>query len=414
MTTLLLVIGLSLGISFLCSVLEAVLLSISHAQVALLTERGHPAGPVLARMRRSIDEPIAAILTLNTIAHTVGAAVSGAIALEVFGSRWMAAFSAVLTLLILVLSEIIPKTLGARHAAALAPATARILQLMVLAMRPVLVPLRVLSRLLGAEQHGRRTVSRSELEVLAAIGRREGQLDDVEWQVMTNMLNLREVSVAEVMTPRTAIVAVPVTATLPEVQAVMLDTGFLRLPVYREGIDDVVGIVLARDLLRALRSGTRDLPALMRDPLFVPRTRRVEPLIGDMRRQRIKMAIVMDEYGGTEGLVTLEDLVEEIVGEIQDEHEADPVPLERVGPDEIRASGAVALAELAELFDLELPTERYDTVGGYIFGELGRLPQVGDAVAVPGGTVEVLAMDRRRVAQVRVRVRHASAEGGGE
>ncbi len=404
MTTLLAVVSLSLGVSFVCSVLEAVLLSVSHAYVALLEDQGDPTGPLLAKMRRQIDEPIAAILTLNTIAHTVGAAVSGALALQVFGNQWMAAFSAVLTLLILVLSEIIPKTLGARYWQRLAPLTARTLQVMIVAMKPLLVPLSVLNRLIGAGGHGQSTVSRAELEILAEVGRREGQIDESEWQVMANVMRLREVDVNAAMTPRTAIVAIPSSISAAAAQSVMLDTGFLRLPVYSESVDHIVGIVLARDLWRAMRLGDREITSIMREPLFVPETRRVESLIREMRARRIQMAIVLDEYGGTAGLVTLEDLVEEIVGEIEDEHESGPLPYERIGPHEVLANGGASLAELADDLALELPVDLYDSIGGFVFGQLGRLPKVGDTVPFEGGHVKVLAMDKRRVARVSLRI----------
>lgn len=403
MTTLLLVISLSLGISFICSVLEAVLLSVSHAYVALLEDRGDPAGPLLARLRQSIDEPIAAILTLNTIAHTVGAAVSGAIALQVFGSAWMVAFSAVLTLLILVLSEIIPKTLGARYWKRLAPITARVLQVMIVGMKPLLAPLSVLNRFIGAGGHGKHTVSRAELEILAEIGRREGQIGESEWQVVSNVMRLREIQVTEVMTPRTSIVAIESTATLHEAQTLMLDTGFMRLPVFDEDIDQIIGVLLARDLFRAIRSGTGTVATIFREPLLVPESRFVESLIAEMRRQRIQMAVVLDEYGGTAGLVTLEDLVEEIVGEIEDEHETGLVPFERTSPSDVQAAGAVALAELADFLSVELPVSVYDSIGGFVFGELGRLPVVGDEVSFEGGVVRVLSMDGRRVARVNIR-----------
>jgi putative hemolysin len=375
MTTLLAVVSISIGISFLCSILEAVLLSVSHAYVALLEDRGDPAGPLLTKLRRQIDEPIAAILTLNTIAHTVGAAVSGALALDVFGSKWMAAFSAVLTLLILVLSEIIPKTLGARYWQQLAPLTARVLRVMIIGMRPVLVPLSVLNRLIGAGGHGQASVSRAELEILAEVGRREGQIDDAEWQVVANVMRLRDVVVNEVMTPRTAIVAIPTSTTVLEAQAVMLDTGFLRLPVYNESVDNIVGILLARDLWRSLRLGERTITSIMREPMLVPETKRVEALIPEMRARRIKMAVVLDEFGGTAGIVTFEDLVEEIVGEIQDEHESGPLPYERISPSEVLANGGASLAELANELDLELPVELYDTIGGYVFGQIGHCPR---------------------------------------
>ena len=400
MTTLLLVIGISLGISFLCSVLEAVLLSISHSYVAILQDRGHPAGDLLARMRANIDEPIAAILTLNTIAHTVGAAMGGAIALEVFGDKWIALFSAVLTLVILVFSEIIPKTLGATWWEKLAPTAARVLRWMILVMKPVLIPLAWFSRLITPRGEKGSTVSRAELEVLAEIGRREGTIDQAEWQVMSNVMNLDEVSAGQVMTPRTRIVAVPIRATLEEAQAVMMETGLLRLPVYDATIDRVVGVLLARDLWKAQSRGVQSLSEVVREPTFVPESKPVERLIREMRQKRIKMAIVLDEYGGTAGLVTLEDLIEEIVGEIQDEHEPEMLPFEEAMEGEVRIGASVAVTEVNERFDLSLPEGEYETVGGYVFGMLGRVGEVGDEVVIPGGVLRVTAMDGRRIDRV--------------
>ena len=400
MTTLLLVVGISLGISFICSILEAVLLSISHSYVAVLQERRHPVGDLLARLRANIDEPIAAILTLNTMAHTVGASVGGAIALEIFGNRWIALFSAVLTLVILVFSEILPKTIGATFWQGLAPSAARVLRWMILLMKPILLPLALFNRLITPKRARGSTVSRAELEVLAEIGRREGTLDQEEWEVMTNVMNLEDVRVGQVMTPRTQVVAISVDSSLGEAQRVMLEDGHLRVPVYEDNIDRVVGVLLARDLWKAALNGVTDLREVIREPTFVPESKKVEDLIREMRQRRIKMAIVLDEYGGTAGLVTLEDLIEEIGGEIQDEHEIEPLSFEEEVAGEVRIHGAVSVSEFNERFGLAVPEESYGTVGGYVFGRLGRIPVVGDEVEITGGVLRVLAMDGRRIDRV--------------
>lgn len=400
MTTLVAVIGLSLALSFLCSILEAVLLSTTHAFVGVLEERGERAGRILAHMRERIDEPIAAILTLNTIAHTIGASVGGALALQVFGSQWVALFSVLLTLAILILSEILPKTIGATYWQALARPTAYVLSAMIFVMKPILIPLSLISRLISPQGERRPTVSRAELEVLAEIGRREGALDEEEWQVVTNIMNLDRVRVGEVMTPRTQIVAVPVDSTVEHAKHVMITEGHLRMPVYEETIDRVVGILLARDLWSADLEGVTDLRTVMRAPRFVPASKPVEDLIREMRRERIKMSIVLDEFGGTAGLVTLEDLIEEIVGEIQDEHEIEPPPFEQAKHGEVYVAGNVAVWEVNERFELDLPEDLYDTIGGFVFGELGRVARVGDEVRVPQGRFRVETMDGRRIARL--------------
>ena len=195
------ILGLSLGTSFICSILEAVFLSVSRSYIALLKERGEWAGEWLEQAQEHVDEPIAAILTLNTIAHTVGATLSGAIVQEEFGEALLTAFTVALTLAVLILSEIVPKTIGARHWRRLVKPTAYILRVMVFVMKPILWPLGWISRHLTPKGE-QTTVSRDELEVLTEIGRREGTLDEDEWQVMKRVIRLDEVSVGEVMTPR--------------------------------------------------------------------------------------------------------------------------------------------------------------------------------------------------------------------
>ncbi|MEE8166145.1 MAG: hemolysin family protein [Myxococcota bacterium] len=397
---LLLVVGLALAISFLCSIMEAVLLSVRHSYIGVMRERGERVADLLARMREDIDEPIAAILTLNTIAHTVGATVGGALALQGFGDRWIALFSAFLTLAVLIFSEIIPKTIGATYWKQLAKPVAYTIRSLIVVMKPILIPLAYLNRLITPRGEREPTISRGELEVIAEIGRKEGTIDEEEWEVVTNIMNLDRVKVGDVMTPRTSVVAIPRAATIEEAKGVMLDEGHLRVPVYEESIDQVVGVVLARDLWRADREGVKDLRSIIRPPRFVPASKPVEDLMREMRSERIKLAIVLDEFGGTAGLVTLEDLIEEIVGEIQDEHEAEPLPFEEVGEGEVWIDAAMPIYEINERLDLSLPEDLQDTIGGFIFAGLGRIAKVGDEIQVDGGRFRALLIDGRRIDRV--------------
>jgi putative hemolysin len=309
----------------------------------------------------------------------------------------MAAFSAALTVAVLLFTEIVPKTLGATFWPQLSKVSAYTLRGMIVVMKPLLIPIGVFSRLIAGNS-SRPSISRAEIEVLAEIGRREGTLDEDEWQVVSNVIRLDEVAVGEVMTPRTDMIAVSLDASVEEAKDVMLEEGHLRLPVYRDSLDQIEGILLARDLWQADRDGKKEIRPLLRPPHFAPASKPVEDLIPEMRRQRNKMAIVLDEFGGTAGLVTLEDLIEEIIGEIQDEHETDEpedfFPLENGS---VRVWGGVALREAADELDLELPDEQYDTLGGYVFGRLGRLARVGDVVAVTNGEFRVTRMRGRRI-----------------
>ena len=394
---LLLVVGVSLSISFLCSILEAVLLSLNHSFIALMRSRGHRAGDILHRMKRKIDEPIAAILTLNTIAHTVGAAWGGAIAGRVFGNLWIGVFAAALTFAVLVLSEIIPKTLGATFCNQLAAPTAHLLRFMVIAMKPVLVPLGVLSRWIRPAGKARAAISRAEIGALAELGRQEGAIDEEEFQVMSNVMQLDEIAVGEVMTPRIDMVAVPVDATVREAMDVMLDRGKLRLPVYEGNLDRIVGILLARDLWRAAREGIAGVREVARPVRFAPDSKPVEELIREMRAERTKMIIVLDEFGGTAGLATLEDLIEEIVGEIQDEHEGDePRDFRTMEDGRVVVWGGTPVKDVQDRLGIELG-EEFDTVGGFVFGALEGVGKAGDSVETPVGRFQILKVRRRRI-----------------
>jgi putative hemolysin len=352
----------------------------------------------LQKLQQRIDEPISAILTLNTIAHTVGASMGGALALQQFGEEWIAIFSVLLTLAILLLSEILPKTVGATFWKELASPSAYVLRGLVLLMKPVLAPLSFFSGLITRRRAKQSTVSRAELEVLAEIGRREGTLDEEEWRVVTNVMNLDKVTVGEVMTPRTDMVAVPVGASVTEAKDLMLDEGHLRLPAYEGSLDRIAGVLLARDLWQADREGVTEIRGLLRPVSFAPDSKAVEDLILEMREKRINMIIVVDEFGGTAGLATLEDLIEEIVGEIRDEHEADePVSFQSLGAGAMRVWGAVPLREVNETLDLALPEDRFDTLGGFVFGSLNRVAEVGDEVKVDGGSFRVVKMQGRRI-----------------
>lgn len=397
---LFLVVGIALATSFMCSIMEAVLLSMSHSFVAVLQRQGDRAGAMLAAMRAEIDEPIAAILTLNTIAHTVGAAMGGAIALEVFGNEWIALFSALLTLAVLLFSEIVPKTIGARYWKSLARPVAYLLRGLMFAMKPLTVPLSLINRLITPRGRKDPTVSRGELEVLAETGRREGTIDEHEWHVMSSVINLDRVKVSAIMTPRTRIIAVPLDAPIAVAKSIFLNEGHSRLPVYEESIDRIVGVVLARELWRAEREGAGGISAILRQPQFVPASKSVEDLLHELRDAQTKLAVVVDEFGGTAGIVTVHDILEEIVGELREEHDGGAA-FRPIGPTETHIDGTVSLRELNRRLAVDIRgDDEYDTLGGFIQSGLGRIAKPGDVLEVTGGRFRVLEMEGRRIARV--------------
>jgi CBS domain containing-hemolysin-like protein len=245
--------------------------------------------------------------------------------------------------------------------------------------------------------------SPEELRLIVEQSQEGGAIPAQDADLIEGVFEFSEKNAREVMTPRTEVVAMPIDATLEEALAIVEENAFSRYPAYDESIDNIVGVVLAKDLLRVLRQSPPGftIAAVMRDVHVVPGSREVEEVLADFKRLKEHMAVVLDEYGGTAGIVTMEDLLEEIVGEILDEHD-DPVP-----PDappsaggEVLIPGSLNIDELNERFGLSVPDDDYTTIGGFIFGSLGRLPIVGDRVTAGGGVFVVREMAGRRIETV--------------
>ena len=256
-----------------------------------------------------------------------------------------------------------------------------------------------------------RVHSPEELRMLVEQSRKTGGLGAGDARLLEGVFEFSEKNAREVMTPRTAIVALPAEASLAEAADRVAAAGRSRYPVTGESLDDVVGIVHAKDILRGLLSGSEaPVQGIARPAFFVPGTREVEDVLADMKRQKVHLAIVLDEFGGTAGLVTMEDLLEEIVGPIYDEYDQAPPTATAgvaggVGSGEGGVpivAGSTEIAEVNRLLRLQLDDADYTTIGGLIFGRLGRLPKVGDRVNLQGATFEILEMDGRRVGRVRV------------
>jgi len=250
-----------------------------------------------------------------------------------------------------------------------------------------------------------RVHSRGELLLLVDRAREVGKVEQDEHAMISGVFELTRTMATEVMTPRPDIVAVPLDAKLDDIVQVTSRSGHSRLPVYEESLDKVVGIVLVKDILPLAATGQHenfDLSSVMREPYFVPDTKSVDDLLAEFRRMKVHMAVVVDEFGGTDGVVTLEDLIEEIVGEIYDEHDVARPMVTVTSAGEILIDGGAPIDEVNQRFRLTLPVEDYDTLGGFILGELGHVPKPGDTVEVEGAELVVKTVDERRVRYVRL------------
>lgn len=324
MTLLLIYLFLALGVSFVCSVLEAVLLSVNPSYVAMLKEQEHPVADLLSDLKTDVDRPLSSILSLNTIAHTIGAAGVGAQAQIVFGSAYVTATSIVLTLLILILSEIIPKTIGATYWRNLAPVSARLLKGMIVALYPLVVLSKMITRWLSRGPKDP-TFSREEFSAMAEQGLREGIIEDKESRIFRNLMRFETVRVRDIMTPRTVVISYPETTTIRELEEDLEQLRFTRIPVYGEGKDDITGYVLKQDMLIQLARDNHDMPLkdMKRKMLIIPEMIHLRDLFERLLERQEHIAVAVDEYGGFSGVVSMEDVVETLLGmEIMDEVDA--------------------------------------------------------------------------------------------
>ncbi len=330
---------------------------------------------------------------------------------DVIATHGVAAIIAfmIITFLHIVLGELAPKAIALLHPEQTSRWVAQPLILFTIATNPFIWILNgtanAILKLLGARPPTEleRVHSPEEIMMLVEQSRKTGTLGAQDARMIEGVFEFTEKNARDVMTPRTAIVGLPVDATLDAAADAVANAGRSRYPVYRETLDDVVGTVHAKAVLAGLRRDPQAaVETVMRPTFFVPGTREVEDVLADMKRQKVHMAIVLDEFGGTAGLVTMEDLIEEIVGQIYDEYDRPPDAAAAPAADAAPVfAGSTEIRDVNEALGLALDDSNYTTIGGLVFGMLGRLPAVGDKVPVKGGVFEIVEMERRRVGKVR-------------
>jgi putative hemolysin len=333
---------------------------------------------------------------------------------QVAGGAALVVVTILLSAFTIVFAELVPKTLALAHTDRFAIVLAGPVDVVGRFLGPVVSLLTWLTRVVaagfGADVQKRAQISTEELKLIVERGGEEGILEAEEEQMISAVIELGERRLHEIMVPRTEMTTLLVSATLDEALDTFIQSGHSRVPVYKRTIDEIVGVLYAKDLLPFLKgngpSRRPDWRRLLRAPLFVPESMSIDDLLHMLQRRKVHLAIVLDEYGGTAGMVTIEDLIEEIVGDIQDEYDAEEPMTVRLSDSEARIDGRVSVDELADMFDMDLSSledsEEYDTVGGLIYHRIGGVPRPGDKIELDdqGLTLTVESTDGRRVAKV--------------
>ena len=419
---------------------EIALVSIRRSRVDQLVDEDRPGA---RRVRRLLDDP-GRFLAVSQIGVTFIGFLASAFAAVSLSQQLASALASagldgstadglgllvvtiVLSLLTIVFAELVPKSLALAYAERVALVLSVPLDLLGRLLSPLVAVLTGLTRAVirpfGASVNSEAQITAEELRLIVERGGEQGILEAEEEQMINAVIELGDRRLHQVMVPRVDIIGLNANATFDAAIDLIIDGGHSRVPVYENSVDEVVGILYAKDLLPFLKSDATARPSLrslLRAPVFVPESLSIDDLLHEFQRRKVHIAIVLDEYGGTAGLVTIEDLLEEIVGEIQDEYDAEEPLVEMIGEHLARVDGRSAIEDLLEICDLRTELEdqdEYDTVGGLVYHRIGGIPQVGDEVRVGGLHLTVESTDGRRVAKVLVElevpVADESAEDG--
>jgi CBS domain containing-hemolysin-like protein len=374
-----------------------------------MAEQGDHAARLVVRLHEDPNAYLSTILTVNNLAVIMASTVTTLIVTENWGRGAEAIATAVLSVVVLVACEILPKSLALRFNERVARLVAGPVTWLTWLLRPLVSLLTRLSGLLvGLIARGGAVrgpfVTEEELKMILAVGEREGVVEEEEREMISGILELTDKVVREIMVPRVDVIGVEVKCTVDDVMRLVTEHGHSRIPLYEDTIDNVVGLIYAKDLLRVCNTDQRpSLREVAREPYFTPELKKAGELLIEMRQKKVHMAVVVDEYGGTAGIITIEDLIEEIVGDIRDEYDAiEAEEIQFLSDREALVNARVPLDDVKSLLHLPIEDVEADTIGGLVYERLGSIPKAGDTVQIGDVTIRVESVRRQAIRTLRI------------
>lgn len=400
-----------LGLSAMFSASETSLMSLNKFQLQqMLDSKARGA----RRVQHLLSDPgklLSGILIGNNLVNIGASSILTSLAIDLFGSTGVGIATGVMTLLILMFGEITPKQLAAQKSDRVALRLAPFVQVVVTVTTPAIFLLNLITgfmiRLLGGEtDRNQPNITEAELKTIINVSHREGVLGTGDKEMINNIFDFRNAKAGEVMVTRTYITGLSVDTGFDEMLRVINESQYSRIPVYEETMDHIVGILYVKDLLALKPEEIRDfdLRQFMREPAFTYEFKSVKELFEEMRDERNHMMVVLNEYGGTEGIITIEDLVEEIMGEIEDEYDTESPEVENLEPGEYRVNGTLKLNDASRLTGLKIESDDFDTIGGFLIGQVDRLPEVGEVIEYDNCRFVIERIDRNRIGKIRITI----------
>ena len=399
------VLALVAGAALLASA-EVSITRMSRFRAYHFQEEGKRGANAMVRIAENPARYLNVVLLLTLLTQLGGTTLAGVVAIRHLHHLGELIATGAMTLILFVFAEVSPKTFTVQHTDRVALRVAPFIVALAAAVGPLAAGLIRLSNVLlpGAGLPQGPFVTEQEIRAMAEVASEDKSIEEGEADLIHSIFEFGDTLVREVMVPRPDMVAAPIASGVQQVLDLMLKHGYSRIPVFGDTIDQIEGVVYAKDLLRHLHAGKDTVPIdkIMREPYFVPDSKKVSDLLREMQQRRVHIAIVLDEYGSTAGLVTIEDLLEEIVGEIADEYDREEPEIETVDPDTFRVAGRMSIDDLNELLEADLPHDEWDTVGGLMYGLLGAVPTQGETVSFENLTFTAEKVQGRRIAKVLI------------
>lgn len=382
---------------------EIALISLSKSKIKQLVKQKKRGSETLEKIREDPHKLLINIAIANNIVNIFGASFATAIAIDLFGNKGVGIATGVMTFLILTFGEIIPKTMATKHTERIALFAAKPLFILEILFSPIIKLFELLTKLFtkrGREQQ----ITEEEIKTMISLGQEEGAINKIEEEMIHKIFNFDDIHAWEVMTPRTDITALEIGTSQKEILETVQESGFSRIPIYEEDIDHIVGILYTKDLIKYIKSKRKiNLKNIMRPVLFIPKNKRIDSLLKEFQNKKIHIALVVEEHGGIEGLVTLEDLLEEITGEIFDETDNEEKLIRKIDRNKYIIKGSAELDIINKKLRIALE-EREDsnTISGLILDHLERIPKKNDKLELNGIKIKIKKVDRQRIEEIEL------------
>ncbi len=388
---------------------ETALISLNRFRVRKLVEAGDKNADILERLLENPDKLLATILVGNNLVNIAAAAIATSLAMTFFGRAGIGVATGVMTLLVLVFGEITPKGFATKNAEKISLGVARPIDLLVKILYPIVEVLEIVTnpllKILGGETQKRTPfITEEELRMLVDVSEEEGVIEKEEAEMIESVFEFGDTAVVEVMTPRVDMECIEMGVDINEAIHLVVESRHSRIPVFEENIDKIVGVLYSRDLLGLLKDGRLEthIRDAMRSTYFVPETKKLDDLLREFQKKKIQVALVVDEYGGIAGMVTLEDVLEEIVGEIADVHDMEDALIQMIEEKIAIVDAKASIDEVNDVLGINLPEEDFESIGGLIFSRLERIPTEGEELRIDNIYIIVEKMEGNRILKVKI------------